>query len=87
MQLTDWRGTPITVGCTIIYSNHMGRRTEVTEGTVQEIQEGELIVSPTRNTQGKILACRVVHITAVGRVTVLIDRKRTSKRARARSKP
>lgn len=85
--MKDWRGTLIKVGSTIIYSNHMGRRTEVTEGTVTEILEKELIVSPVRNTRGPILACRLVHLTAVERVTVLPGRARSSARAPARSRP
>lgn len=71
MQRTDWRGTPIKVGCSIIYTNHVGRHTEVTEASVQEIRMDEIIVSPVRNTKGPITSTRLVHLKAVERVTVI----------------
>ena len=67
----DWRGTPITLGCTIIYSTHVGRRSEVTEGIVAWIYEKELVVTPTRNTKGPLIDARAVRLRALDRVTVL----------------
>jgi hypothetical protein len=73
MRQKDWRGTPLQVGVTILYTTHMGTMTWVTEALVNEVKKDHLVVTPVRSTRepGKKPGTRQLRIRAVDRITVL----------------
>lgn len=77
--LTDWRGTPIDKGCTLVYPGRSSGDLWMTEATVEDIIEvdvGHGIMKPalrvrrTKAMRGTINNTRI--LTAVDRVTVVV---------------
>lgn len=83
-ELKDWRGTPITAGCTIVYPGRASSSMWMNEGTVKEINvklvsrwNGDpervttLTVVRTRTTGYGAIKSQPYTIDSVDRVTVV----------------
>ena len=80
-DLFDWRGTPIEVGCTVVYPGYGGSHQWVTEGKVKAIKKKTywrgtfpyLMVEVT-STTGSTSVGRVSSVHSLDRVTVVPER-------------
>lgn len=73
-ELTDWRGTPIEVGCHVVYPSRQYSNMWMTEGQVISIADDEITVRKVRSSAEKHLSSRAASQTArpsLARVTVV----------------
>jgi len=66
----DWRGNPITVGCTVVYPAQVRNRVWMNEAEVVEIEPRRLDVKVTRGRWDSDTG-RLTRLTRVDRVTVV----------------
>jgi len=70
--LTDWRGTPINIGDTLIYASPKGRSCSFVEGRVKSFSPTNVVVIPIRESFGYTRTNPTVNVRP-DRVTIVAD--------------